>query len=1241
MHFFKNSASFIAIMCVCGVAYSAPRVGVNNVASAALRRMPSLANVKSKAPVATVATTSTTSSSSSTVLLSDTDCIENYRDCMKGENACGAGFEECTTNVLFHGHMSECVSTLYQCSSSAINSLFGTSSITSLSDDPTYVADTHNTEVARYKYPLDSSIMGMDIIGAATRNKLSTADCVKKYKRCLNKDNICGEDFELCTSDDEFKKQAAMCDSTLSRCQKEGFQQLFGSGVTTKPSNKNLKPGVGNDGDVRQWIDAGATLAASNAVNTCYKVVDSCFTNACAKNPYRCVDGINVSVARTADAIAEGVVITRDDAGIVTDVQSANDVRKFFRGACEDTIGANKYCQMTFLGRVPTKAELNGEDREDLYNDIFTEAYTTRKNILNAKLQDAVAKFDTNAQNKCIDTFKSCTVNSCGGGSGAVCYVRVFGDNTTTNTGTGSINKNTNNSGVYSDIKNGCAGIVNTDPNCMYMAAVQGESTYSQTFSNDGVFGALFPLWTADGDENKPVVAALNSELSTAYNFAAIEGMKKQCQTLVENCAKSVCGKDFQNCYRNRTDIKLTTYNSGNAKFDNSMNKVGGVLDYTIVQGLCSSTIRNSETCAESLAIAKMNISDGNADVTAGWGNNVSTVTNAWRKSASLATADGMVNDVDANGKRRCVCDNNVVDICADEAGSTNMTCTKPHRVAKSSLLENQAVNTLFADILDLVEAEAQAQYKAKLTKEQNICIAQNSAAQPDATKPFVWASLGNAKIPSEYRSKGLGDAAKPSNDLYNSFCRVRVDLMSEDRDVQTLISGGSIKTADIRKTGLFGIDDLAKDDKGKTLTGDAKDSYAYFAAGDAFTCGSWLSEATINAISEKVARDARKEAGEGSHSDEATKRWVTIGSTVLGSVGSFALVDSLQRNGKSLGGLLNPNTTSNKNNTPSKEQKGYADRCVAEAREAQTVLAGISKTVTDPTQSNTALNDVRKKANTALNNAVLSGISVSGISFDDNNTASTTTGYEWNYENRQEAMDFFYDADKCNVIIAANAQKYADYVDENGNAKADANLSAFEREVNEYQRECKKHFRTIYNWLSKNKPTEDQALYTEAGKAYQQLKELNKKQKTGQEFITYWTPERGGSVFLAQDNLQGLVKGDTTTGWSSPQMLDTYKKNLTTLEEQCQARSNGYETDDDRKDRLGTNIAAALVGGAATTALANGIVSDVQQSRYEEAANDAVKEWMDNIGSKIHCYINGQMVGNFGDIITVSITED
>ena len=120
MHFFKKSVSFLAVMCACGVAYSAaPRIGVNTIAGAASRRMPSLTNVKSKV---SVATSSTTTTSSSTVLLSDTDCIENYRDCMKGENACGSGFEECTTNVLFHGHMSECVSTLYQCSSTAINS---------------------------------------------------------------------------------------------------------------------------------------------------------------------------------------------------------------------------------------------------------------------------------------------------------------------------------------------------------------------------------------------------------------------------------------------------------------------------------------------------------------------------------------------------------------------------------------------------------------------------------------------------------------------------------------------------------------------------------------------------------------------------------------------------------------------------------------------------------------------------------------------------------------------------------------------------------------------------------------------------------------------------------------------------------------------------------------------------------------------------------------------------------------
>ncbi len=897
MHFFKNSVSFIAVMCVCSaaaaavVASSSSRVGV---VSAASRRLPSLSNIVKTPVSAASTTTSSASTATGTGLISDTDCIDDYRECMKSDTACGPDFEECTTNVLFHGHMGECFSTLYQCSPAAIERLFGTSNLNALSDVANYVDGTNNTEIARYTYPTNGSVMGVDIIGAATRNKLNTSDCVKKYKRCLNKDNVCGEDFELCTSNDEFKKQAAMCDSTLARCQKEGFQQIFGEAITTKPSNRKLIPN--NDGDAHQWIEDGAALAAANAVNTCYKVVDNCFANACAKNPYSCVEDVDWSVVNAAQSVGSAdvnaVVGNYADANgnIQTGRQMATDVRKFFRAACTDTIGSNQYCYMTFNdGKKPSKTDLQDED---IREDIFGEAYASRKTILTTKVNELAKQFDTTARNKCIETFKSCAKQSCGGGSGAACYSRAF---------RGTSNQNSiNNDTVYSDIENGCAAIVNTDANCRFMAAMQGATdtyTFNMGGSND-TFTTLFPKYTS-GNADSTIVAALNADLSTAYNDVAIENMKKQCSNVVSNCVKSMCGTDYQNCYRNRNDIRVATYSTESNSFNRSMNKVGGVLDYTIVQGLCMSTVKSADACAESLAIAKVGLADGTADVTGTWGSGVSTVSNAWRNSGQNygygTTHEALVQETDANGKKLCTCANGGKDVCGYEDGG-NTDCQTASMIEKDIQLSNAAATSLFQTVLADIELEAQAKYNAKLTHEQNVCLAQNSAANPDAA--FVWAKLAkNKKRPdSDYATNGLGtDGSVASNDLYNSFCRVKVTIQSEDKNIQAEM---------------------------KNIPN------AYFAVGDPFTCGAWISGAKLDSISETVAK-----AKTGTDKDgvlTSGQKWGVAGITALTAIAGGVGTDLLQTK-TGLGGLLGTSKDSAKSKLDNR-----IDLCKRQAQEVK-----------------------------------------------------------------------------------------------------------------------------------------------------------------------------------------------------------------------------------------------------------------------------------------------------------------
>lgn len=1098
MHLFKNSVSFIAIMCVCGAATAAVvassgRVGVTGVvAAAASRRLPSLSNIV-KSGGASSAVSSTTTSSTGTGLISDAECVEDYRECMKSDTACGSEFEECTTNVLFHGHMGECYSTLYQCSPAAINSLFGTSNLDALSQVQNYVADTNDTEVARYTYPTDGSVMGIDIIGAGTRNKLSTEDCVKKYKRCLNKDNICGEDFELCTSDTEFKKQAAMCDSTLSRCQKEGFQQLFGEKVTTKPANKRLGSYAG--GDIEQWVADGAALAAANAVNTCYKVVDTCFSNACAKNPYSCVEDVDWSVVNAAKSVgsADDNLLagnyTDANGNVKTGKQMATDVRKFFRAACTDTIGSNQYCFMTFNdGKKPSKADLQDED---LREDIFGEAYASRKTILNTRVNELAKQFDTTARNKCIETFKSCAVRSCGGGSGAACYTRAF-----KNSGQKSINNET----VYTDIENGCAAIVNTDANCRFMAAMQGDDTY--TFNMGGTsdtFATLFPQYKS-GNGDSTIVAALNAELSTAYNDVAIEQMKKQCSNVVSNCVKSMCGKDYQNCYRNRNDIRVATYSTESESFNKSMNKVGGVLDYTIVQGLCMSTVKSADACSESLAIAKMGILDGDADVTGTWGTGITTVSNAWRNSGqnygyNTVQENALVQERDANGKKICTCTNGGKDICGYEDGG-NTDCQTASMIEKDVQLSNSAATSLFQTVLADIELEAQAKYNAKLTHEQNVCLAQNTGANPDPA--FVWAKLKNKTRPdSNYATDGLGlDGSVASNDLYNSFCRVKVTIQSDDKDIQAEM---------------------------KNIPN------AYFAVGDPFTCGSWISGGKLDEISETVAADKTGTDADGSL--KKGQKWGVAGISILGAAAGVATMDLLQTK-TSLGGLLG--TTKIKDGAQAKKEiDKQIEECVDAANNVQKVAAKFTDTTT--------------------------------VRLDDKGNIVTEGGQEKTVSKVTEK-----DIENLNSYLSTLNKKYN---------TVSKRLDVSENVWNQNRSELEYTFEQYEN--------ENDAA-AEAKKAAEKVSKHCEDMKTS----------------------------------------DAYKDKTANGEKNFWNNGGGRGTMD-------------VIGGAVLGTVGGVTTAQIMKAKNRSDFTEAQQEWMDSIGSKIHCYVGGQMVGSFGDIISVDISEE
>ena len=855
MNLLKKTVGFMAVFCVIPAAIAlTARPSVVGTASSRLPTMTAYINA-----------VSSSGSSSTSNLLDNVECIDAYTACLKGGDVCGANFEECTTKVLFHAQMPKCLSTLAQCSASGVNALFGTSSTTALSN---VASRNEHDEVTDYTYPTDGSVLGQMITGAAISNMYDTSDCVRRYTSCLQRDNVCGSDFELCTTNTEFRKQMVFCDSTLARCQAAGKIELFGSTSTTTNPTSDSRVGI--------MIAEGAALAAVNAVSTCYTVVDQCILNACAANPYKCIADSSQRAVKLVDAINSGVLADTPSAILVSavDTVSNSSVQSYIKNSCLDTIGGNKYCYATFLGNgmMPTSSQLSDADNQE---DIFAEAYSARMNdSMRARLNDLIEDFDTDAKEKCSETISSCVMRVCGGGNGAACYSLVHGN----------VDKSINNDAVYDEIQTGCAAIVNTDPYCQYAAQnPTSTGTYTYAYNQADTFATLFPEYDDNGDDPIGVIASLNASLATSYSDAAIAQMRTQCENVAKSCVKSMCGDEYVNCYRNRTDIYSSLTNTGTASFDNSMNKVGGVLDYTVVLGLCMDTVKNASVCQEHLAIetAKMNIADKNQ--TASWGSS-SSVRQGWVDAGSSVTLSTVTSDqvqaTDFDGNPLCRADDGSQGVC-NAVTASGQIYDEPVYITYNTYAQNLAVESLFSTLLYDIEKEAQAIYNSKLTQEQNMCLASNAGgllAKNDTGATFMWAKLRSNRVPDDYTVMGLErNNFVASNDLYGSFCAVKVTMQSDDTRIQTAMK-------------------------------DAEWGTAYFAVGDTFSCGSWIPAEDLEEIANAVAADATADKAA---SQRRTRTWLGVLGGLGGALGGAYLGKGIA-DGSILGGLTGKKASGN-----------------------------------------------------------------------------------------------------------------------------------------------------------------------------------------------------------------------------------------------------------------------------------------------------------------------------------------
>lgn len=268
-----------------------------------------------------------------------------------------------------------------------------------------------------------------------------------------------------------------------------------------------------------------------------------------------------------------------------------------------------------------------------------------------------------------------------------------------------------------------------------------------------------------------------------------------------------------------------------------------------------------------------------------GWGTSTS-VGDAWGTTArgytiSQTEIDGeymetglCIIDQSSNSNAACVSKTDAQECgYVDENGCMY---DKPQVIARNEYKLELATTTLFREVLNDLEKEAQAKYNAKLTAEQNMCIAANKGGimgRSDMSGTYRWAKLNKRKVPTNYATSGLTNKDfTVSNDLYGSFCAARVTIQSDDAYIQEAIRNGS---------------DWAT---------------RYFAVGDVFTCGSWIPQNRL----EEIAKGVADKKQEGKHRTQlsTSQKWWAAGATILGA-GAFGAGADLLQTGSGLGGLL------------------------------------------------------------------------------------------------------------------------------------------------------------------------------------------------------------------------------------------------------------------------------------------------------------------------------------------------
>ncbi len=586
--------------------------------------------------------------------------------------------------------------------------------------------------------------------------QLSAARCISRYNSCLRQEAVCGEHFEICDTVAHFNQKRIYCQDVLSQCPADAFLSLFGTpmasitpvygtcdGKTTLLS-RTFNPTLANialvydpaateqTNQIAQAIVDGNNWAAANAVTTCKNVADACVVKACKGSPQKCTQNTPLTPAEAdqmVNIINTGATDVRVDSTMVSTwianmAWAQSDVKNYMKEQCLEEIGTNKYCHMVVNGRLPTGTQLSDTwEQNTVYEDVMYGATAPRWNANQSKIKEWIAADVVASVQSCAKTATSCAVNACGYGSLAVCYAVAKDANNVVN--------------IQSDatrVQTSCRTPVTNEQSCRDIFLPNGTIDVTDMWTQ---------IWTND---KTGAYASLTKKLGQTFTETSVSRIRSQCQNEVEKCATDACGGQYLDTCFHRDGTTISTLSGENT---------GGKLDTAMVVGLCSSTVRKSDSCKTyfDMEFAKNAL---NIDSTSSlsWGTNDYSLDNWYSASAATVAPCTVDTTTDPNNTT-----------CSDQMG--------------------QIFNRLISSFV--VTAEANYRHKQEVAMQK--CLDNNNAGAGTLANAWI---IQPGPMTAEQVINGIGNTGQTAtSDLFSGICRVQVTMSSSDPAVNDILRNG------------------------------------------------------------------------------------------------------------------------------------------------------------------------------------------------------------------------------------------------------------------------------------------------------------------------------------------------------------------------------------------------------------------------------------------------------------------